>query len=147
MATLRQKKALDNLVENGGVVSRAMIDAGYSAATAKTPQKLTESKSFKQLMEQYGLTDELLLTSLVDDIKSKPGKRHKELELGFKVGGRFIEQQPSTNQPVPILTVIQVNNGGEEATITRQEVESSSGGDISLQDDRDTPMVDRLRPA
>lgn len=51
--TLKQKKAIENMVENGGNVSRAMMDAGYSPATAKTPQKLTESKGFVELKEEY----------------------------------------------------------------------------------------------
>lgn len=53
MATERQKKAMDNMVENGGIISRAMIDAGYSEQTAKTPQKLTESKGWLELMEEH----------------------------------------------------------------------------------------------
>jgi len=51
--TIKQKKAIKNMVENGGIVSKAMVDAGYSPATAKTPQKLTESKGFEELKEQY----------------------------------------------------------------------------------------------
>lgn len=60
MATQKQKRAIDNLVENGGNVSKAMKDAGYSEATAKTPQKLTESKAFQDIYEQY-IPNELLL--------------------------------------------------------------------------------------
>lgn len=56
MTTLKQKKALDILVENGGNVSQAMIAAGYSPATAHTPQKLTESKAFKEIFSDY-ITD------------------------------------------------------------------------------------------
>lgn len=59
MATLKQKKAIKNLVENGGNVSRAMIAAGYSPATAKTPQKLTESAAFRSIAEQ--IPDDLLV--------------------------------------------------------------------------------------
>lgn len=54
MATMRQKKVIEKLVENGGKsVSKAMRDAGYSAATAKSPQKVTRSKSWKELMQEY----------------------------------------------------------------------------------------------
>lgn len=51
--SIKQKKALDNLVGNGGNITKAMIDAGYSVATANTPQKLTESKAWAELMAQY----------------------------------------------------------------------------------------------
>jgi len=60
MPTMRQKKAAKKLVENGGKsVSGAMIEAGYSPATAKNPEKLTKSKVWEELMEEY-LPDELL---------------------------------------------------------------------------------------
>lgn len=62
MATMKQIRAVKRLVENGGNVSRAMIDAGYSPQTAKTPQKLTESKVFNDLLEEYLPDDKLLKT-------------------------------------------------------------------------------------
>jgi hypothetical protein len=51
MATSKQKKAIAILVESGGdmPVSKAMVQAGYTPATAKTPQKLTESDAYKAL--------------------------------------------------------------------------------------------------
>ena len=87
MATTKQKLALNNMVENGGNVSQAMRDAGYSSNTAKTPKKLTESLGFLSLCEGAGLTDELLISALVEDIKEKKGNRKAELELGFKIKG------------------------------------------------------------
>lgn len=66
MATIRQKKAVKALAENGGVVSRAMLTAGYSPMTAQDPKKLTDSDGFKELMGKY-LSDEKL------------AKRHEEL--------------------------------------------------------------------
>lgn len=53
MATLRQKKAVKEIVENGGIVSQGMIKAGYTKATAKTPKKLTGSKAWQKLMDTY----------------------------------------------------------------------------------------------
>lgn len=53
MATERQKNAFDKVVENGGNVSSAMREVGYSEETAKTPQKLTESKGWIELMEEH----------------------------------------------------------------------------------------------
>src|SRR4051794_22656753 len=44
-----------------------MIESDYSPAMAKNPQKLTQSKGFQELMEESGLTDDLLV------------KRHVEL--------------------------------------------------------------------
>lgn len=46
---MRAKKALKNMVENGGNKRQAILDAGYSQAVADHPTKLTESKGFKEL--------------------------------------------------------------------------------------------------
>lgn len=104
MATLRQRKAIDKLVENGGNVSRAMIEAGYTPATAKTPQKLTESVGFKELCEQAGLTDNFLLGALQEDIEKKPQNRKAELELAFKVKGRLNDTQESNKTLILIVS-------------------------------------------
>lgn len=53
MSTIKQKKAIKNLVENHGNVSRAMLDAGYDPTTAKNPKNLTESKGFDELKKEY----------------------------------------------------------------------------------------------
>lgn len=87
MPTTRQKKAVENLVENGGIIGKAMIDAGYTPATAHTPQKLTESKGFREVLKEYGLTEGLITTALVEDIEKKPGKRYAELNLGAEILG------------------------------------------------------------
>lgn len=105
MMTIKQQLALEKMVENGGNIGQAMIEAGYSSNTAKTPQKLTESIGFVELCEEKGLTDDLLLRSLVEDITSKKGNRKAELELGFKIKGRFLQKQGAvSNMQVSELT-------------------------------------------
>lgn len=103
MATQRQKKALLKVVENHGNVSKAMRDVGYDETTAKNPKNLTDSKGFKELCEEFGLTDELILTSLVEDIKLKPQNRKPELELATKIKGHLTEK-------------VDVLSGGEKIT-------------------------------
>lgn len=51
-ATLKQRKAMKALVENGGSVRDAMRKAGYSEAMIKTPSKLTKSKNWQDLLEE-----------------------------------------------------------------------------------------------
>lgn len=92
MATVKQKKALEHLVENGGNVSKAMRDAGYTEATAKTPSKLLDSRGFIELMNSKGLTDDLIIESLVEDIRLKKGNRTPELTLAVKMRGRIIDK-------------------------------------------------------
>jgi hypothetical protein len=133
--TTLQQKALDNLVANGGTVTKAMRDAGYSENTVQTPSKLTESKGFKELCEQYGLTDNLLLSSLVEDIKKKEQNRKAELELGFKIKGRLTEKLDveSGGKPIQIYggISIQGHDSNPEDIFPSQENTSGGGGDIS----------------
>lgn len=110
MPTLRQTKALKNMVENGGTLGEAMIAAGYSVNTAKTPAKLTDSVGFRDQMDEWGLTDSLIVTSLKDDIVAKPGNRKGELELAAKLRGR-LKEDPLEKSSAPVnLTVNFVSN-------------------------------------
>ena len=60
MPTYKQKLVASKLVENGGNIGKAMVDAGYSPATAKTPQKITKSKGWQELMQGYFPDEELV---------------------------------------------------------------------------------------
>lgn len=71
MSTYKQKLAASKLVEFGGNIGKAMIAAGYSPKTAKTPQKLTNSRGFK---------------SIVDMISPEEvAKKHRELLMSKKI--------------------------------------------------------------
>lgn len=50
---MRQRKAIKIALENGGNVSKAMREAGYSKAMAKNPQKIKKSKTWQQLMDKF----------------------------------------------------------------------------------------------
>ena len=113
MATRKQKKAVTKMVENGGNVSKAMKEAGYSKATAKNPKKLTDSQGFKKIadeLDKLGLTKSLLTRALVSDIKAKPKNRAKELDLGFRVKGMITNKTDFTSdqKPIPIMGIIHV---------------------------------------
>lgn len=81
-------RVANNLIENGGVKGKAIRDAGYSESMIHSPSKVLESVGFKQVMQELGLTDHLLVTSLVSDIKTKEN-RFNELQLGFKLRGHL----------------------------------------------------------
>lgn len=113
MATQKQQRALEEMVENGGNVSQAMLKAGYSPRTAHTPSKLTQSKSFREFREvcsEIGLSVELVIRSLVEDINEKPMNRIAELLLASKLLGlldrakREAESIPD-RLPIPIMGV------------------------------------------
>jgi hypothetical protein len=117
--TYRQKKAVEILVENGGNVSKAMLEAGYPPATAHTPQKLTESSGFAALMETM-LPDDMLLKIHCEGLqaterdvvyvtkgKGKKAKtvakviripdfhvRHRYLDTAYKIKGKITKKDP-----------------------------------------------------
>ena len=53
MATLKQEKAITELVANGGSIARAMRTAGYSKKTARTPKKLTGTKAYEAIVNPF----------------------------------------------------------------------------------------------
>ncbi len=126
--TLKQKKATENMVENGGNVSQAMLDAGYSPNTAHTPQKLTESKGFEELRDQYLPDDDVFLAhkeslEAMKQLSVRGGRdanagsddfievpdyptRLKAAELAYKVKGKLkdgINVQGDLNMSVTIV--------------------------------------------
>lgn len=93
MATIKQKMAVQKILENPGIgVSKAMVDVGYSENTAKNPSDLTDSKGYQELLNEY-LPDDLILSSLKADIEAKPRRRVAELTLATKIKGMVVEKQ------------------------------------------------------
>lgn len=115
--TIKQRRAVANLVANGGNVASAMRDAGYSEAMARNPQKLTESEYVQALMHEVGLTDKdgfvLLKEGMAAtktivmgkeedsfvDIQPDFPTRHKYLETFMKLRGlgRQVGEGGNTN--------------------------------------------------
>lgn len=147
MATARQKKALAILAENGGKsVSAAMRAAGYSPVTAASPSKLTKSKSWDELVEEY-LPDTLLAPKINEGMDAirvvsslNTGKqasaatsdfievpdylvRHKYIETALKIKGKLVDRKDITSggKPVPILggiTDVPSNNSDQQTSET-----------------------------
>ena len=102
MATARQKKALNAILENPSKLGQAMVKAGYAKNTSIAPTKnLLEAKGFIELCEERGLTEDFLVDALVEDIQNKPQNRKPEIELGFKVRGR-LSDRPEGNKTLII---------------------------------------------
>jgi hypothetical protein len=65
-----------------------LVSMGYATSTAESiANKILESKGVKDALSSYGLTEELITTSLVFDIENKPKSRVKELSLGAEILG------------------------------------------------------------
>ena len=99
--TGRQKAAARIRIEKPLASDKeVLLEAGYDESTATVPSLVTNSKGYKQELAQYGLTEELITTALVEDIENKPRKRVRELELGadiLSMRKRPIEHQNTIN--------------------------------------------------
>lgn len=107
MPTLKQEAVAKDLAENiGKPIGKAMLDAGYAPETAKTPQRLTQSRGWEELMEKY-LPDKHLSQKHREFIDSKKIKvtyvkgdistteeftdpsAVKALDIAYKIKGKY----------------------------------------------------------
>lgn len=92
MASLRQKKVLKLVTEKHRSISRAMLEAGYSPNTASKPKNLTETKSWKELLDKY-LPDDFVLNAINEDIDGGAvGNRTPILTLATKLKGKLVDK-------------------------------------------------------
>ena len=76
----------ENITQNLGMTKgEALLTAGYDISTSEQPHMIENRAGYKQSLAQYGLTEELITSSLVEDIEAKPQKRVRELELGADI--------------------------------------------------------------
>src|SRR5574341_427314 len=156
MATIKQLKAIENVVENRGNVSKAMLDAGYDETTAKNPKNLTESRAWQDLMDKY-LDDKRLVrvhaeglgarrkrAEIVDrDDKGRPVyqyfdepdyfARHKYLETAYKIKDKLNAED--TKQPTNI-TYNLFNK--PEIKVTVAQLEEKIKRQLMIQDVQET---------
>lgn len=68
--SMKQQKALANLLENGGNKRQALRDAGYSEAMAKNPQKVFESVALNpevnEIVNKYQMIREKIFNALLN---------------------------------------------------------------------------------
>lgn len=125
--TIKQKKALERVLENHGNISKSMREAGYSPNTAKNPKLLTDSIGWSDMLREY-LPDELLMKVQVEGLNattikssfSEPDKevkdfsvRHKYLDTAYKLKGYLIEKKDFTTKGEKLSSLIQVNESNQ----------------------------------
>ncbi len=137
MATYKQKLAVKHIIE-GDSISKAMLKAGYSPATAKNPKNLTERIVFSEFMEKHGVTDDKVAERLSEgldatktivmgkdsnesfvDIQPDYLVRHKYIDTTLRLKGYLKNNEGTTNNVIniPILGGISVhNNTGDDKT-------------------------------
>lgn len=94
------KGYIDNFLSGKPITTgQLLVNAGYGKGVAKTPARVLESEGFKESLAQLGLTEELITSSLVSDIKAKPKARVKELTLGANILGMVKrDEKPNPEQ-------------------------------------------------
>jgi len=81
-----------------------VVSVGYSAkVAAKKATQTIQAKGVQDALEDFGLTKELITTSLVEDIKAKPRKRLGELTLGADVLG-MKEEKPNSKTLIVVIS-------------------------------------------
>lgn len=90
---------MDNFLAGKPITTgQLLVNAGYGKGVAKTPERVIESQGFKESLAEFGLTEELITSALVSDIKAKPEKRTQELKLGAEILGMVKrEEKPVDN--------------------------------------------------
>ncbi len=88
--TIKQQIAIKKLVENGGNLGKAMVAAGYSPATAKTPKKLTATKAWKEQMGKLFNDDEVKRQHafLINQFENLAVKA-KGIDMYYKATGKY----------------------------------------------------------
>lgn len=137
----RIKRVFEKVIENGGKsVSGAMREVGYSAATATNPQKITESKSWEMLMDEY-IPESLIAKTHKEAFEANrtisvvSGKlanggttdfvdvpdwqtRMKATELGYKIRGKLTDKIDHTTNGKDLEAVLVkfINNESDRDT-------------------------------
>ena len=143
MATLRQKRAaravLDAVTsDNPPSAGQVLKSVGYGTGLQNQPKRVLDSQGFQEALAEYGLTEELITTSLVSDIKKKPTRRLGELRLGAELLGTL-----KGNGGGNTYNVLNVFEGDQRARIARRVLARSAGVEESPHrlHDRNQPKV------
>jgi len=118
--TLKQKAAVKKITENHGNVSRAMLDVGYSPNTAKKPSNLTNSKGFKELLEEYFPDTDLFKVGV-------EGLHATKLATSFTEADQFIPDYPTRHRYYETALKLKRYLGPETL------IQNNVGGDMSLE--------------
>lgn len=110
MSTIKQKNLAKLTLQHPTLPKGELVEmGGYGVATQNNPSKALESKGYLQELDKLGLTDELIVNSLVEDIRAKPKNRISELRLASEIRGLNKNEEQQTTRPIIINMPLQVN--------------------------------------
>lgn len=95
MPTIKQKVAFQKVMESNGKkpMGEIMEEVGYAPSTVNTPNVLTASKGWKELMEQY-LPDDKLARKHDELLEHEEGNiQTKALDMAYKLKGAYAPEK------------------------------------------------------
>src|SRR3990167_9911968 len=107
--TIKQVRAINNILNSSDNLGEAMIKAKYSVATSKKPKVLTESNTWRKVMTQY-LPDHKLFKTHEDALTASKWNdftgdrepdhniRLKAVDMAYKLKGRGNDSVTSNTQ-------------------------------------------------
>ena len=136
MATIKQKLAFKEITENNRPVSPVMKEVGYAKSSTTKPSILTNSKGWKELMEQH-LPDKLLARKhkegleasrklvIGEEVIKEPDyqTRHKYLDSAYKLKGRYVNEEQGGNKTLIINIAGETNQRYEISSVTKPSSE------------------------
>ena len=110
-----QRNTAKIAIENPTMPKGELVElGGYGVSVQRTPGKALESKGYLEALAEYGLTDELITTSLVSDIKAKAKNRVSELRLGADIRQLTKREEKPSGGQLPNLIQIIINSPNEK---------------------------------
>jgi hypothetical protein len=67
----RAKNAAKELVANGGTLKHALVKAGYSERTARTPSKVTDTQAFQSEIKPVLIQYEKIRDNILKDLEAR----------------------------------------------------------------------------
>lgn len=134
MATQLQQDLAEAIVANAKLPrakrknkGELVKSVGYSAKVAdRKSTEIIEAKGVKKTLQDWGLTEELITTALVEDIKGKPLKRYSELTLAAEILGMKKQEHGNTTNILNIIAPEQAER------IARRVLDGDTEGEAAL---------------
>lgn len=103
--TMRHKRVASIIADNDGSIkdmAQVLTRAGYSQTAIDNPQRVLQTKGFRQIADEVGLTKDFILKALQEDIAGKPLQRTGELALASKIHGMLDKSEETEEREIEV---------------------------------------------
>jgi len=109
---MRMRKAAKHLAENGCSLGAAMRAAGYSETIARVPSKITQSRTWQELMDEF--IPESLLAQKHNELLHSDNSQavSKGLEMGYKLRGTFAPEKKHVTGTLSLVSALGADDAG-----------------------------------